>query len=91
MELITLKNQLSDEFRKLKRERNQTLITELHEKINQAKISINKNFRDRQKENLTAPIKRKQVLDAKKSSEYQKKRIERRGDAITYVPKRKKK
>lgn len=77
MELITLKNQLSSEFQKRKKDRDQNLITELHEKINQEKIILNKSFESRRHEKLSEPVKLKVALDKKKSAQYKKIRAER--------------
>lgn len=77
MDLINLKNQLSAEWQKSKRERNYELIKQLHEQINQEKTIMKKGFRSRQKEKLAESTKRKQVLDAKKSAQYKKIKAEK--------------
>lgn len=77
MELINLKNQLSKEFQKRKSERDTNLIHELHEKINQEKIVLNKSFENRRQEKLSQPVKLKVALDKKKSAQYKKIRAER--------------
>lgn len=78
MNLIELKNQLSEELKKPKRQRDYDLINNLHENINQEKTTLTKNFRNRQKEKLSESTKKKQVLDAKKSAQYKKIRAERK-------------
>ena len=77
MQLITLKNQLSEELRKTKRERNHVLINELHEQINTEKAILNKGFQNRRAEKMTESVKLKQELDRKKSTNYKRVRAER--------------
>lgn len=77
MELINLKNQLSSEFQKRKKDRDQNLITELHEKINHQKTLLTKSYDNRRKEKLDEPVKLKVALDKKKSAQYKKIRAER--------------
>lgn len=77
MELIALKNQLSAELQKRKNQRDTNLIHEIHEKINQEKIVLNKSFESRRQEKLSASVKLKVALDKKKSAQYKKIRAER--------------
>lgn len=77
MELINLKNQLSAEFQKRKKDRDQKLIDELHEKINHEKSILNKDFENRRKAKLAEVTKMKVALDKKKSAQYKKVRAER--------------
>lgn len=77
MELIALKNQLSSELQKRKSERNTNLIHEIHEKINQEKIVLNKSFEVRRQEKLSESTKMKVELDKKKSVQYKRMRAKR--------------
>lgn len=81
MELIQLKNQLSAEKQKPKRQRDNKLITDLHEQINQQKTILKKGFQDRREQKLTESVKKKQVLDAKKSAQYKKIKAEKLAEA----------
>lgn len=77
MDLTSLKNQLSSEWKKPKRDRNYELINQLHDQIKQEKAIMKKGFFNRQKEKLSESVRKKQILDAKKSAQYKKIKAEK--------------